>query len=151
MCCKRFWTQEWGGNVSCELFTLGEGSSHSRQRVEAADGEAHISDLQLCLDLCFAILIMLCWSTKTNNIIKISKYMHYILLTSARLVHSFSLGSIWSILVYLVQIGLLSPFISAQSYLVQQCLIRSFRSTMVHSITSVQFDPLWSTPFTLVH
>ena len=104
-----------------------------------------------CLDLCFAISIMSCWFTKTNNIIKISKYILYILLTSVCLVHSFPLGPIWSILVYSVQFGLLSPFIFAQSILVQQCQLRSFRSTMVHSITSIQFDPLWSTPSTLVH
>ena len=71
--------------------------------------------------------------------------MHYILFTSVRLVHSFPLGPIWSILVYLVQFGLLSPFISAQSISVQQCLTWSFTSTMVHSITSVQ----WKS--TLVH
>ena len=103
------------------------------------------------LDLCFAISIMSCWFTKTNNIIKISKYIQYILLTSVCLVHSFPLGPIWSILVYSVQFGLLSPFIYAQSISVQQCLLWSFRSTMVHSITSVQFDPFWSTLSTLVH
>ena len=103
------------------------------------------------LDLCFAISIMSCWFTKTNNIIKISKYILYILLTSVRLVDSFPLVPIWSILVYPVQFGLLSPFISAQSISVQQCLLRSFMSTMVHSITSVQFDPPWSTPSTLIH
>ena len=103
------------------------------------------------LNLCFAISIMSCWFTKTNNIIKISKYIQYILLTSVYLVHSFPLGPIWLILVYSIQFGLLSPFISTQSISVQQCLLRSFRSTMVHSITSVQFDPLWSTSFTLVH
>ena len=104
-----------------------------------------------CLNLCFAISIMSCWFTKTNNIIKISKYILYILLILIRLVHSFPLGPIWSILVYSVQFGLLNPFIFAPSISVQQCLLWSFRSTMVHSITLVQFDPLWSTPSTLVH
>ena len=94
---------------------------------------------------------MSCWFTKTNNIIKISKYIEYILLTLVRFVHSSPLGPIRSILVFLVQFGLLSPFISAQSILVLQCLPQSFRSTMVHSITSVQFHPLWSTPSTFIH